>query len=70
MEHWSVAVGSGDEVGLWSMFVAWSIVNSSDKVPGVYVLDTPRKVGSLQERKLWRVGRYSRVEKGVVMDNQ
>ena len=51
------------------MFVAWSIVNSSDKAPGVYVLDTPRKVVSKQERKP-RVGRYSDVEKGVVMDNQ
>ena len=26
-------------------------MNSSDKVLGVYVLDTPRKAGSIQERK-------------------
>ena len=50
------------------MFVAWSIVNSSDKVGGICTRHAEK--GRVYTGKETRVGRYSGVEKGVVMDNQ
>ena len=51
------------------MVVAWSIVDSSDEAPGVVCNRHAKKGRAKQERKP-RAGRYSNVEKGVVMDNQ
>ena len=58
------AVGNGDEVGLWSMFIAWSIVNSSYVAPGVYVLRRAEN-GRRLDRKGNQSWKYSDVEKGV-----